>query len=433
MANRTTVTEFFLLGLSSGPKTRLVLFGFFLVIYSITLTGNVIILMLIWLDSQLHTPMYFFLSHLSFVDIWYTSSTVPQLLTNLWIPKKTISFAGCGAEIYLFHGLAITECILLAVMAYDRFVAICYPLRYTLIMNQKVCIKLAGAAWLCGFLLAMVHVVHTFQMPYCGPNVINHFYCDMLAVLKLVCADTHLNEIIVFVIAVLILVCPFSFIMISYIHILIAILKIHATRSRHKAFSTCASHVTVVALFYGSAMFMYMRPGSSHSPDQGKMVSLFYSVFTPLFNPMIYSLRNKEVKGAMVKVLQRCKGKLILPLQCGEEMANRTTVTEFFLLGLSSGPKTRLVLFGIFLVVYSITLTGNVIILMLIWLDSQLHTPMYFFLSHLSFVDIWYTSSTVPQLLTNLWIPKKTISFAGCGTEIYLFHGLGITECILLA
>ncbi|KAM6474054.1 olfactory receptor 2A12-like [Liasis olivaceus] len=307
MANRTTVTEFFLLGLSSGPKTRLVLFGIFLVVYSITLTGNVIILMLIWLDSQLHTPMYFFLSHLSFVDIWYTSSTVPQLLTNLWIPKKTISFAGCGAEIYLFHGLAITECVLLAVMAYDRFVAICYPLRYTLIMNQKVCIKLAAAAWLCGFLLAMVHAIHTLRMPYCGPNVINHFYCDMLAVLKLVCADTHLNEIIVFVIAVLILVCPFCFILISYVHILIAILKIRSAQGRHKAFSTCASHVTVVALFYGSAMFMYMRPSSSHSPDQGKMVSLFYSVFTPLFNPMIYSLRNKEVKGAVVKVLQRCK------------------------------------------------------------------------------------------------------------------------------
>ncbi|KAM6469244.1 olfactory receptor 2A12-like [Liasis olivaceus] len=307
MANRTTVTEFLLLGLSSGPKTRLVLFGIFLVVYSITLTGNVIILMLIWLDSQLHTPMYFFLSHLSFVDIWYTSSTVPQLLTNLWTPKKTISFAGCGAQIYLFLGLAITECVLLAVMAYDRFVAICYPLRYTLIMNQKACIKLAAAAWLFGFLFAMVHAVQTLQMPYCGPNVINHFYCDILALLKLVCADTHFNEIIVFVVGVLILLCPFCFILITYVHIVIAILKIRSTQGRHKAFSTCASHMSVVALFYGSGMFMYMRPGSSHSPDQDKMVSLFYSVVTPMFNPMIYSLRNKEVKGAMLKMLQRCK------------------------------------------------------------------------------------------------------------------------------
>ncbi|KAM3844936.1 olfactory receptor 2A12-like [Vipera latastei] len=306
MANQTTVTEFFLLGLTTGPKTQFVLFGMFVIVYSITLMGNVIILMLVWLDSQLHTPMYFFLSNLSFVDIWYITCIIPQLLTNLWIPKKTISFAGCGVQIYFFFGLAITECVLLAVMAYDRFVAICYPLRYTLIMNQKVCIKLVLAAWLFGFLLAMVHVANTLQMPYCGPNVINHFYCDVLVLLKLVCADTHFNEIIVFVIAVLILLCPFSFILITYVHILITILKIHSTQGRHKAFSTCASHMIVVALFYGSAMFMYMRPGSNHSPDQDKMVSLFYSIVTPMFNPMIYSLRNKEVKGALVKVLQRC-------------------------------------------------------------------------------------------------------------------------------
>uniref|UniRef100_A0A8C5SWN3 Olfactory receptor n=1 Tax=Laticauda laticaudata TaxID=8630 RepID=A0A8C5SWN3_LATLA len=301
MVNQTTVTEFFLLGLASGPNIRFVLFGMFVIVYSITLMGNVIILMLIWLDSQLHTPMYFFLSNLSFVDIWYITSIIPQLLANLWIPKKIISFAGCGIQIYFFFGLAITECVLLAVMAYDRFVAICYPLRYTLMMNQKVCIKLVLAAWLFGFLLAMVHVVNTLQMPYCGPNVINHFYCDILVLLKLVCADTHLNEMIVFVIAVLILLCPFSFILITYVHILITILKIHSTQGRRKAFSTCVSHITVVVLFYGSAMFMYMRPGSSHSPNQDKMVSLFYSIVTPMFNPMIYSLRNKEVKGALVK------------------------------------------------------------------------------------------------------------------------------------
>ncbi|XP_032068497.1 olfactory receptor 2A12-like isoform X2 [Thamnophis elegans] len=306
MANQTTVTEFFFVGLTSDLKTRFVLFGMFVIVYSITLTGNVIILMLIWLDPQLHTPMYFFLSNLSFVDICYTTTVLPQLLTNLWFPKKTISFAGCGVQIYFFFGLAITECILLAIMAYDRFVAICYPLRYTLMMNQKVCIKLALSAWLFGFLFAMVHVINTLHMPYCGPNVINHFSCDIVVLLKLVCADTHINEIIVFVIAVLILLCPFSFILITYVHILITILKIRSTQGRSKAFSTCASHMTVVALFYGTAMFMYMRPGVSHSPDQDKMISLFYSIVTPMFNPMIYSLRNKEVKGALVKVLQRC-------------------------------------------------------------------------------------------------------------------------------
>ncbi|XP_025056550.1 olfactory receptor 2A5-like [Alligator sinensis] len=308
MGNQTTVTEFILLGLSSGPKVKLFLFGLISVIYVITLTGNVIILVLIWLDSRLHTPMYFFLRHLSIVDICYTSSTVPQMLANLLNSRKTISFAGCSVQIYLFLALGITECVLLAVMAYDRFVAICYPLSYTLIMNRRVCVGLTAVSWTCGFLLAMIHAVQTLQMPFCGPNEINHFYCDILALLKLVCADTHLNEIIVFVIGVLILLCPFVLILISYVRILGAILRIHSVEGRRKAFSTCASHLTVVALFYGSAMFMYMRPGSTRSADQDKMVSLFYSIITPMFNPMIYSLRNKDVKGALVKVLQNIKG-----------------------------------------------------------------------------------------------------------------------------
>lgn len=301
------MTEFILLGLSSSPKTRFLLLGVFSVVYAITLTGNATILLLIWLDSHLHTPMYFFLSHLSFVDMWYATSTVPQMLANLWNPNKTISFAGCGAQIYLFLALAITECVLLAVMAYDRFVAICHPLRYTLIMNHRVCVMLAAASWMTGFLLAMVHAAQTLLMPYCGPNVINHFYCDILALLKLVCADIHVNKIIVFVIGVLMLLCPFFFILTTYVHILRAILKIHSAQGRSKAFSTCASHMLVVSLFYGTAMFMYMRPGSSHSPEQDKMVSLFYSVVTPMCNPLIYSLRNEEVKGAFFRVLQRCR------------------------------------------------------------------------------------------------------------------------------
>uniref|UniRef100_A0A8C8RWR8 Olfactory receptor n=1 Tax=Pelusios castaneus TaxID=367368 RepID=A0A8C8RWR8_9SAUR len=287
MGNQSFVTEFLLLGLSNDPKIQLFLFWLFSIIYTITLSGNMLILALICLDSQLHTPMYFFLSHLSFVDICYTSSTVPQMLVNLMNLKKTISFTGCGAQIYIFLVLAITECVLLAVMAYDRYVAICHPLSYTLIMNHKVCVGLAATAWMCGFLLAIVHTVQTLQMPFCGPNEINHFYCDIEVLLKLVCADTHLNEVMVFALGVLILLCPFFLILISYICILAAILRIRSAESRHKAFSTCASHLTIVALFYGSAMVMYMRPGSSHSPDQDKIVSLFYGIITPTFNPLI--------------------------------------------------------------------------------------------------------------------------------------------------
>nr|XP_009683485.1 PREDICTED: olfactory receptor 2A5-like [Struthio camelus australis] len=305
MENQTSATEFLLLGLSSSSKVQLLLFGLFTVIYTLALVGNTIILVLTWLDSQLRTPMYFFLRHLSLVDICYISSTVPQMLANLLNPKRIISFAGCGVQTYLFLALGITECVLLAVMAYDRYIAICHPLSYTLIMDHIFCIGLAATAWMCGFLLATIHTVQTLQMPFCGPNAINHFYCDILALLKLVCADTHMNEITVFVIGILILLCPFCLILISYIQILVAISRIHSAVGRLKAFATCASHLTTVLLFYGSAMFMYMRPGSSHSPDQDKMISLFYSVITPLFNPIIYSLRNKEVKGAIVKVMQR--------------------------------------------------------------------------------------------------------------------------------
>uniref|UniRef100_A0A8C8RX83 Olfactory receptor n=1 Tax=Pelusios castaneus TaxID=367368 RepID=A0A8C8RX83_9SAUR len=304
MRNQTSMTEFLLLGLSGDPKMQFFFFWLFSIIYTITLAGNVIILALIWMDSRLHTPMYFFLSHLSCVDICYTSSTVPQMLANFLSPRKTISLTSCAAQMYLFLVLATTECILLAEMAYDRYVAICHPLHYTLLMNRGVCIKLAVASWTCGLILPVVHIVLTWQLPFCGPNLIDHFFCEMPAVLKLACADTQLVEMVTLAGCLFTLLTPISFIFFSYSRILAAILRIHSSERQRKAFSTCTSHLIVVALFYGNAMVMYMRPGSSHSPFQDKMISLFYSIITPMFNPMIYSLRNKEVKGALVKVLQ---------------------------------------------------------------------------------------------------------------------------------
>ncbi|XP_066470948.1 olfactory receptor 2A12-like isoform X2 [Tiliqua scincoides] len=258
--------------------------------------GNAIILMLIRLDSRLHTPMYFFLSHLACVDICYTSSTVPQMLVNLHSPKQTISLVSCAIQMHVFLTLAITECILLAVMAYDRYVAICHPLHYTFLMNKRVCLKLAMASWICGLLLPVTHTVLTWRLPFCGSNVIDHFFCEMPALLKLACADTSIAEKVTSVGCIFTLLIPISFIMMTYVRILVAILKIQSAQGQHKAFSTCASHMIVVVLFYGSAIFMYMRPKSSHSPSQDKMISLFYSIVTPMFNPMIYSLRNKEVE-----------------------------------------------------------------------------------------------------------------------------------------
>ncbi|XP_061466043.1 uncharacterized protein LOC133376974 [Rhineura floridana] len=427
MRNQTSVTEFLLLGLSKSLKVRPLLFGLFSVAYTITLVGNSIILMLIWLDSRLHTPMYFFLSHLACVDICYTSSTVPQMLVNLQSPRQTISLVGCAIQMHVFLTLAITECILLAVMAYDRYVAICHPLHYTVLMNKRVCMKLAMATWIIGLLLPVIHTVLTWRLPFCGPNLVDHFFCEMPALLKLACANTKIVEKVTSVGCIFTLLIPISFIMMTYIRILASILKIQSVQGQHKAFSTCASHMTVVVFFYGSAIFMYMRPKSSHSADQDKIVSLFYSIVTPMFNPMIYSLRNKEVIGALIKMLQQCK------LYWEAAMGNQTSVTEFLLLGLSKSLKVHPLLFGLFSVAYTITLVGNSIILMLIWLDSRLHTPMYFFLSHLACVDICYTSSTVPQMLVNLQSPRQTISLAGCVVQMYVFLALATTECILLA
>ncbi|XP_059570980.1 olfactory receptor 2A12-like [Alligator mississippiensis] len=301
--NKTSVSEFILLGFSSRPETQLLLFVLFLIIYLVTLFGNSLLIALVKTDSRLHTPMYFFLANLSFVDISYTTTTVPQMLFHLLSTKKSISFTSCVAQMYIFLSLAITECILYAVMAYDRYVAICHPLRYTIIMNRSVCIKMAISFWVSGFFFATLNTGFTMRLPYCNLNEINHFFCEVPAILKLACADTHLTELVVFVMAVIILLTPLSLILISYVFILEAILRISSGEGRFKTFSTCTSHITVVTLFYGAGIFMYMRPASSYSPERDKMFSLLYNVVSALLNPLIYSLRNKEVKAAVLKMM----------------------------------------------------------------------------------------------------------------------------------
>ncbi|XP_067393738.1 olfactory receptor 2D2-like [Emydura macquarii macquarii] len=301
--NRSSVSEFILLGFSNQPHTQLLLFVVFLAIYLVILFGNSLIFSLIRIDSCLHTPMYFFLANLSFLDISYTTTTVPQMLLHLLSKKKSISYAGCIAQMYIFLSLGITECILYAVMAYDRYVAICHPLHYTLIMSRSVCVKMATSSWVGGFLFAMVHTGVTMRLPYCGPNEINHFFCEVPAILKLACADTRVTEAVVFVMGVILLMTPVFLILVSYIFILTAILRISSAEGRFKAFSTCTAHIITVTLFYGAAMFMYMRPASSYSPERDKYFSFFYNVVSAILNPLIYSLRNKDVKGALVKLM----------------------------------------------------------------------------------------------------------------------------------
>uniref|UniRef100_A0A452U526 Olfactory receptor n=1 Tax=Ursus maritimus TaxID=29073 RepID=A0A452U526_URSMA len=303
--NQTSVTEFILLGFPLSPRIQMLLFGLFSLFFIFTLLENGLILGLISLDSRLHTPMYFFLSHLAIVDIAYACNTVPQMLVNLLNPDKPISFAGCLTQTFLFLTFAHTECLLLVVMSYDRYVAICHPLRYSAVMSWGVCVTLALTSWILGVLLALVHLVLLIPLSFCGPQKVNHFFCEITAVLKLACADTHVNEIMVLAGAVSVLVGPFSSIVISYIHILRAILKIQSGEGRQKAFSTCSSHLCVVGLFYGTAIITYVGPRYGNPKEQKKYLLLFHSLFNPMLNPLIYSLRNKEVKAALKRILEK--------------------------------------------------------------------------------------------------------------------------------
>ncbi|XP_028559042.2 olfactory receptor 13H1-like [Podarcis muralis] len=302
--NETTMTEFILLGLSSNPQTKIALFGLFLLIYLITVVGNGLLLLLAVVDPRLHTPMYFFLGNLSFLDICYTTSTIPQMLAHCLSAKTTISHSGCYAQMYISLFLGMTECFLLAMMSYDRWVAVCNPLRYNIIMSSNVCIAMATISWGSSFLLILVPSL-TSQASLCGHNVINHITCEVQAMLKLACSDTSGNQVSMFATSILTLLLPFGFILVTYARIITTVLKMQSTENRAKAFSTCSSHLMVVTIFYGTAMSMYLQPQTKTSSDLDKYISLFYGTVTPMLNPLIYSLRNKDVKQAFRKVTGR--------------------------------------------------------------------------------------------------------------------------------
>ncbi|XP_008505704.1 olfactory receptor 13F1-like [Equus przewalskii] len=303
--NLTVISYFIVLGFTQYPKVEITVFVLCLLMYLITLLGNMILISITILDSRLHTPMYFFLSNLSILDIWYTSSALTPMLTNFVSGKDTISFSGCAAQMYFSLAVGSTECVLLSMMAYDRYVAICSPLRYPIIMNKRICVQIAAGSWVTGCLTAFVETMSVLQLPLCGNSVINHFACEILAVLKLVCADTSKVQLIMLVISILLLPMPMLLICISYAFILSNILRISSADGRGKAFSTCAAHLTVVILFYGTALSMYLKPSAVDSQEIDKFMALVYGALTPMLNPIIYSLRNKEVKAAVKKVLIR--------------------------------------------------------------------------------------------------------------------------------
>lgn len=293
------ITKFILLGFSEFPKLTIVLFSIFLGIYLMTVSWNVGLITLIRIDSNLHTPMYFFLSFLSFLDICYVSTTVPRMLSDFFKKYKFISVMGCIMQYFFFSGLGLTECCLLTAMAYDRYAAICNPLLYTAIMSPTLCVQMVAASCVTGFFGSFTQLCALLQLRFCGPNIINHFFCDLPQLLILSCSDTYFFQVMMSVITIIFGVSSVIIIMISYSYIIATILKITSGEGRAKAFNTCGSHLTAVTLFFGSGIFVYLYPNSDDSLSQNKLASVLYTVVIPLLNPLIYSLRNQEIKDAL--------------------------------------------------------------------------------------------------------------------------------------
>ncbi|KAM9095331.1 olfactory receptor 13C7-like [Sarcophilus harrisii] len=307
--NQTTVKEFILLGLSGHPKLETILFVLILWMYLVILLGNGVLIIATIYDSHLHTPMYFFLGNLSFLDICYTTSSVPLILDSFLTPRKSISFSSCAMQMSLSFGTGATECILLSMMAFDRYVAICNPLRYPVIMSKTAYVSMAVCSWTSGAVDSIIQTSLAVQLPFCGANIIDHFVCEILAVLKLACGDITINVLTMMGSNLIFLVFPLISISISYVFILATILRIPSAEGKRKAFSTCSAHLTVVIVFYGTIFFMYAKPkskdsfGVSREDITDKFISLFYGVVTPMLNPLIYSLRNKDVKTAVKNLL----------------------------------------------------------------------------------------------------------------------------------
>ncbi|XP_043836462.1 olfactory receptor 11G2-like [Dromiciops gliroides] len=298
-----TVSEFILLGFPCQKETQVILFILFSIIYILTIMGNTSIICAVWSSQKLHTPMYILLANFSFLEICYVNSDVPQMLANMFSETKTISITGCLLQFYFFFSTCASECLFLSVMAFDRYLAICQPLHYSTIMTHSLCANLAVFCWVGGFLWLLTPVILISQVPFCGPNIIDHFLCDLGPLLALSCAPVPRTTLACGTISSLIIFITFLYILGSYVCVLRAVLHVPSGSGRNKAFSTCASHFTVVSLFYGSVMVMYVSPGSGNQSGMQKFVTLFYSMATPFFNPLIYSLRNKDMKKALKELL----------------------------------------------------------------------------------------------------------------------------------
>lgn len=305
VSNHSTVKEFILLGFLIAPHLQILCFAIFLIAYLLVLAGNIIIILTVWTNYNLHSPMYFFLSNLSFLEIWYVTVTLPKTMLSFVSVTKQISFMGCMTQLYFFISLGNAECLLLVVMAHDRYVAICKHFHYSTIMRHAVCVYMTMGSWLIGFLISGCKVFFISQLTYCGPNIINHFFCDVSPLLNLACTDMERATFMDFVGALFILLMPLSIVILSYTYIIVTILHISSVQCCQKAFSTCASHLIVVIVFYATSIFIYVRPQTLPVHDTNKIMSALYAVVVHLFNPIIYCLRNQEIRDAVQKILFR--------------------------------------------------------------------------------------------------------------------------------
>ncbi|XP_057583067.1 olfactory receptor 8K3-like [Hippopotamus amphibius kiboko] len=313
--NLTMLNEFILIGVTDLPELQASLFGLFLTIYMVSVVGNLGLIILTKIDSRLQTPMYFFLRHLAFADLSYSTSVGPKMLVNFAVNQHTISYNWCATQLTFFSLFIISEIFILSAMAYDRYVAICHPLLYTGIMSQRLCQALVLIPYLYSLFLSLLTTIEIFTSSFCDHNVISHFYCDSLPLISLLCSDTHEIKLIILIFSAFNLVSSLSIVLLSYVLILVAILRMNSTESKHKVFSTCGSHLTVIVIFYGTLFFMYVQPKSSDSFDTDKMASLFYTLVIPMLNPMIYSMRNKEVKNSLPRTWGMC-ATILVKIHC---------------------------------------------------------------------------------------------------------------------
>ncbi|ELW61587.1 Olfactory receptor 4D2 [Tupaia chinensis] len=418
--NVTWVSDFVFLGLSQTPELQISLFLVFLFVYTTAVIGNLLIIVTVISDSRLHTPMFFLLRNLALLDLCFSSVTAPKMLVDFLSEKKTISYQGCMTQIFFFHFLGDAMIFLLSVMAYDRLVAISRPLHYVTIMNTQLCMGLVVTAWMVGFVHSISQLALMLPLPFCGPNVLDNFYCDVPQVLRLACTDTSLLEFLMISNSGMLDIIWFLLLLISYVIILV-MLRSHSEEARRKAASTCTTHIIVVSMIFIPSIYLYARPFTPFSMD--KAVSISHTVMTPMLNPMIYTLRNQEMQAA-VKRLGR---------EDTMEPGNLTWVSDFVFLGLSQTPELQISLFLVFLFVYTTTVIGNLLIIVTVISDSRLHTPMFFLLRNLALLDLCFSSVTAPKMLVDFLSEKKTISYQGCMTQIFFFHFLGGAMVFLLS